>query len=254
QMHGATLLDAADRPLRPAILWNDGRAAAECAELERRCPRARAITGNRAMPGFTAPKILWVERHEPELRRRLRRVLLPKDWIRLCLTGEHATDASDAAGTLWLDVARRAWSAEMLAATGLDEAAMPRLHEGTEPTGTVRPELAARFGWDRPVVVAGGGGDNAAGAAGAGVVAPGRALLSLGTSGVYFVANAAFAPAPELAVHAFCHCLPATWHQMSVLLSAASCVGWAARATGAASEAALLGEVEAADRATNLLF
>ena len=254
QMHGATLLDAGDSVIRPAILWNDGRAAAECVELERREPRSRALTGNLAMPGFTAPKILWVERHEPEARRRLHRVLLPKDYLRLRLTGEHATEMSDAAGTLWLDVARRAWSREMLAATGLDERAMPRLHEGSDATGTLRGEIAAAWGMDRSVVVAGGGGDNAAGAVGVGVVEPGTAFLSLGTSGVYFLASGAFTPDPGHAVHAFCHCLPGTWHQMSVMLSAASCLGWAAQATGAADELALLREVEAAQRPSELIF
>lgn len=254
QMHGATLLDEQDRVLRPAILWNDGRAAAECAELERREPRSRAITGNLAMPGFTAPKVLWVERHEPEVRRRLRRVLLPKDYLRLRLTGEHASEMSDAAGTLWLDVGRRAWAPEMLAATGLDETAMPRLFEGSEPTGVLRADLAGAWGMCGSVVVAGGAGDNAASAVGVGVVEPGRAFLSLGTSGVYFVASAGFSPDPERGVHAFCHCLPGTWHQMSVMLSAASCVTWAARATGAADESALLREVEAAARTTGVLF
>jgi xylulokinase len=254
QMHGATLLDRGDRVLRPAILWNDGRAEAECAELERREPRSREITGNLAMPGFTAPKVLWVERHEPEVRRRLRRVLLPKDWLRLRLTGEHASEMSDASGTLWLDVARRSWSEPMLAATGLDERAMPRLCEGSEASGRIRPALADAWGMARDVIVAGGAGDNAAGAAGVGVVTPGRAFLSLGTSGVYFVAGAAFAPNPARAVHAFCHCLPATWHQMSVLLSAASCLRWVTRTTGASDEAALLAEVEAADRPSDVLF
>jgi len=254
QMHGATLLDESDRVLRPAILWNDGRSAAECAELERREPRSREITGNRAMPGFTAPKILWVERHEPEIRRRLRRVLLPKDYLRLRLTGEHASEMSDASGTLWLDVAGRRWSAAMLAATGLDESAMPRLFEGSEPTGELRPALAAEWGMGPGVVVAGGAGDNAAGAVGVGVVRPGRAFLSLGTSGVYFVATAAFSADPERAVHSFCHCLPRTWHQMSVMLSAASCLSWVARATGATDEGALLAEIESADRVSEAIF
>jgi xylulokinase len=254
QMHGATLLDAQDRVLRPAILWNDGRSAAECRELEEREPRTRAITGNRAMPGFTAPKLLWVARHEPEVFRRVARVLLPKDWLRLALSGEHATDASDASGTLWLDVGARAWSGAMLAACRLDERAMPRVHEGVEPTGRVRAEVAAEWGLPRDVVVAAGAGDNAAGAVGIGVVRPGDAFLSLGTSGVYFVAGERFAPNPERAVHAFCHCLPGAWHQMSVLLSAASCLGWIAGVTGAASEAALLEEVAAQDRDPRVLF
>ena len=233
QMHGAVLLDAADRPLRPAILWNDGRSAPQCAELERREPRARQITGNLAMPGFTAPKLLWVREHEPELFARTARVLLPKDYLRLRLTGERASDMSDAAGTLWLDVARRDWSDAMLAATGLERAHMPGLVEGTEPAGRIRPDVAAHLGLDS-VIVAGGGGDNAASAVGCGVVAPGDALLSLGTSGVLFVVTDRFRPNPEQAAHAFCHALPGLWHQMAVMLSAASALDWAAPLTGCA--------------------
>ena len=254
QMHGAVLLDTADRVLRPAILWNDGRAGAECAELERRAPRLHAIAGNLAMPGFTAPKLLWVRAHEPDVFAATARVLLPKDWLRLRLTGEHVAEMSDASGTLWLDVARRAWSPELLAATGLDASAMPRLVEGSEASGALRADVAAAWGVPPGVVVAGGGGDNAAGAVGVGVVRPGDAFLSLGTSGVYFVAGDRFAPAPETAVHAFCHCLPRTWHQMSVILSAASCLSWLAAATGAADEATLLAEAELADRDPRVVF
>jgi xylulokinase len=254
QMHGATLLDARDRVLRPAILWNDGRSAAQCRELERKEPRARAITGNRAMPGFTAPKLLWVAQHEPEVFRAVARVLLPKDYLRLRLTGDAATDLSDAAGTLWLDVGARAWSPAMLAATELPESAMPRLHEGTEVTGRVRDEVADAWGLPRGVLVAAGGGDNAAGAVGAGIVRPGEGFVSLGTSGVYFVAGDRFAPNPERAVHAFCHCLPGSWHQMSVLLSAASALTWLCGVTGAASEATLLEEIEATARDPRVLF
>src|SRR5215470_925921 len=175
QMHGATLLDAGDRVLRPAILWNDGRSGAECAELERRAPRSRAITGNLAMPGFTAPKLLWVAAHEPEVFHRTARVLLPKDYLRLRLCGEYASEMSDAAGTLWLDVAQRAWSPEMLAATGLDERAMPRLCEGSAASGVLRRALAEEWGMRDDVVLAGGGGDNAAGAVGIGVIRSGDA-------------------------------------------------------------------------------
>lgn len=254
QMHGATLLDASDRPLRPAILWNDGRSSAECEELERAVPESRSITGNLAMPGFTAPKLLWTRRHEPEVFERVARVLLPKDYVRLCMTGEHATDLSDASGTLWVDVAGRHWSEPMLEACALTLDAMPRLHEGPETTGTLRAEVAEEWGCARVPVVA-GGGDQAAGAVGAGVVEPGRALISLGTSGVYFVAGDAFRPNPDRAVHAFCHALPGSWHQMSVLLSAASCLDWIARATGAKDVAALLDEIAKTDRpATRLLF
>ncbi|MGQ9370319.1 xylulokinase [Azospirillum sp. ST 5-10] len=246
QMHGATLLDRGGRVLRPAILWNDGRSEAECAELERRVPSLRAITGNRAMPGFTAPKLLWVAAHEPAVFAATATVLLPKDWLRLRMTGERASDLSDSAGTLWLDVARRAWSAEVLAATGLTEDHMPRLFEGSEPTGGLRPEVAAAWGVPAGTPVAAGAGDNAAGAVGVGVVGDGQAFLSLGTSGVLFVSTGRFAPNPERAVHAFCHALPGRWHQMSVLLNAASCLSFAAKLTGAADEATLLAEAERA--------
>ncbi|MBF9149535.1 xylulokinase [Novosphingobium jiangmenense] len=236
QMHGATLLGADDRPLRPAILWNDGRSFAECEQLEAAEPRSRAITGNIAMPGFTAPKLAWVRNHEPEVFAATRSVLLPKDYVRLALTGDKASDMSDSAGTLWLDVARRAWSPEMLAATDLDESHMPRLHEGPEVTGVLRQDVAQGWGMDRVAVVA-GAGDNAAGALGVGVLSDGQGMLSLGTSGVIFVANAAFRPNPAEAVHAFCHALPGVWHQMSVHLSAASCIDWAAKACNVAGPA-----------------
>ena len=229
QMHGATLLDDADAVLRPAILWNDGRAAAECIEIEAACPEARAITGNIAMPGFTAPKLAWVRKHEPEIFGKLRRVLLPKDYVRLKLTGDHATDMSDAAGTYWLDVGGRRWSDALLTATHLDRSQMPELFEGTAPTGRLREQLRARWGMDRAPVVAGGGGDNAASACGIGAVRPNASFLSLGTSGVLFVSNARFSPNTAGAVHAFCHALPDTWHQMGVILSATDSLNWLAR-------------------------
>jgi len=254
QMHGAVLLDSSDKVLRPAILWNDGRSAAQCVTLEEREPRLREITGNLAMPGFTAPKLLWVAEHEPETFRQVRRVLLPKDYLRLRLSGDYASDMSDAAGTSWLDVAARAWSAEMLAAVGLNETAMPQLFEGSQPTGILRSELAAEWGMRSGVIIAGGGGDNAAGAAGVGVIRPGQAFISLGTSGVYFVATDRFAPNPGRAVHAFCHCLPRTWHQMSVALSAANCLSWFVGASHAESEVALLEEISSADRDAGVLF
>jgi xylulokinase len=240
QMHGATLLDANDRPLRPAILWNDGRSADECLELQRREPHARAITGNIVMPGFTAPKLLWVSRHEPEIFHRTACVLLPKDYVRLRLTGEKVSDMSDASGTAWLDVGRRDWSDAMLVATGLTRAHMPRLVEGTSPSGTLSPE-AAQVLQLPPVVVAGGGGDNAASAVGLGVVQPGQAFLSLGTSGVLFVVTDRFRPNPDRAAHAFCHCLPNRWHQMSVMLSAASVLDWVAQLTGESDLQRLVG-------------
>ena len=245
QMHGATLLGADDRPLRPAILWNDGRSFAECAALEHDEPATRAITGNIAMPGFTAPKLAWLRRHEPEIFAQITAVLLPKDYVRLQMTGDKASDMADSAGTLWLDVARRRWSAPMLAACGLTESQMPRLYEGTEATGTLRADVAASWGM-ASVAVAAGGGDNAAGAVGIGVVGDGDALLSLGTSGVIFVATQDFRPNPARAVHAFCHAVPNMWHQMSVHLSAASCIDWAARLAGIAGPAAFFALAEQA--------
>ncbi|HEV6966203.1 xylulokinase, partial [Roseateles sp.] len=245
QMHGAVTLDAADRVLRPAILWNDGRSGAECAEMMAACPELPAITGNLAMPGFTAPKLAWMRRHEPELFGRVAKVLLPKDWLRLQLSGSHVGEMSDAAGTLWLDVARRRWSPEALALTGLDESHMPRLVEGSEPSAALRHDLAVRWGLHPGTVIAGGGGDNAASAVGMGVVKPGQGFLSLGTSGVIFLCNEAFSPNPERAVHAFCHALPGTWHQMSVMLSAASALRWVAQTLGEPGEAALIDKVAA---------
>ena len=230
QMHGATLLDEKDRPLRPAILWNDGRSANECVELERRVPDARAITGNIVMPGFTAPKLLWVAKHEPEVFKRTAHVLLPKDYVRLKLTGEKVSDMSDASGTAWLNVGTRDWSDALLTATGLSRANMPSLAEGTSPTGSLTSRVAEELQLRR-VVVAGGGGDNAASAVGLGVVSPGQAFLSLGTSGVLFVVTDQFRPNPDRAAHAFCHCLPGRWHQMSVMLSAASTLDWVAQIT-----------------------
>lgn len=244
QMHGAVLLDAGDRVLRPAILWNDGRSHLECAELLEREPRLPEITGNLAMPGFTAPKLAWVRKHEPEIFARTASVLLPKDYLRFKLTGEKVSEMSDAAGTLWLDVGQRDWSDAMLEATGLSRAHMPRLVEGSASSGLLRSEIAQEWGMREDVIVAGGGGDNAASAVGIGATRPGDGFLSLGTSGVLFVVTDRLRANPESAVHAFCHALPGRWHQMSVMLSAASCLAWVTRATGAVSEAALLPEVE----------
>lgn len=243
QMHGATLLDSRDQVLRPAILWNDGRSHAECAELERRVPASRRITGNQMMPGFTAPKLLWVAAHEPQVFERIAKVLLPKDWLRLRLTGEYASDMSDASGMLWLDMAGRDWSDELLAATGLSRRQMPSLYEGPEITGTLRAEMAERFGLRRIAVVA-GAGDNAAGAIGMGIVRPGQGMLSLGTSGVFFVATDGFLANSSQGVHSFCHALPNTWHLMSVMLSAASCLDHTQRLSGMPDVASLLAAAE----------
>jgi len=222
QMHGAVLLDAGDAVLHPCILWNDVRATQECRDFERAFPGSRAVTGNLAMPGFTAPKLLWVKKHEPELFTRVAHVLLPKAWVRLRLTGERIEEMSDASGSLWLDVGARDWSDAALAATGLTRAAMPRLVEGSAPAGVLRQEFAQRWGMAKPPLLAGGAGDNAAGAVGLGAIRPGSAFVSLGTSGVLWATTERFMPYPQAAVHAFCHAIPATWHQMGVTLSAAA--------------------------------
>jgi xylulokinase len=233
QMHGATLLDVHNKPLRPAILWNDGRSFAECDELKRRVPDLEQRTGNLAMPGFAAPKMLWVAAHEPEIAKATRRVLLPKDYVRLRLSGEAVSEMSDASGTLWLDVGRRRWDASLLAATGLTEKAMPSLVEGSEVSAHLAPEIAAAWGLaGRPIPIAGGGGDNAASAIGVGATAPGAGFVSLGTSGVIFSVTDRFVSLPERTLHAFCHALPHRWHGMAVMLSAASSLAWIAAVLG----------------------
>ncbi len=253
QMHGAVLLDEAGTVLRPAILWNDVRAATECVELEAAFPDSRRVTGNIAMPGFTAPKLLWVRKHEPALFGRVRTVLLPKAYIRFRLTGELIEEMSDASGTLWLDVAGRDWSDAALAASGLSRTAMPRLVEGNAQAGVLHPELAARWHMVHRPVLAGGGGDNAAGAIGLSAIHAGDAFVSLGTSGVLFATTDRFRPYPQAAVHAFCHALPGTWHQMGVTLSAAASLTWWAGITGQ-SEAALLAELAMPSEHSPALF
>ena len=245
QMHGAVLLDGVRRVLRPAILWNDTRSAAQCDGLVRRLPSLPLIAGNLAMPGFTAPKLLWVAEHEPEIFRKVGLVLLPKDWLRWKLTGTAVSDMSDAAGTLWLDVGRRAWSTELLQAGGMTAGQMPAVIEGSDVSGSLQHDAALALGLPQGLPVAGGGGDNAASAVGIGAVQPGEGFLSLGTSGVLFVVTDRYRPNPASAVHAFCHAVPGRWHQMSVMLSAANGLQWVTRLTGTASEAALMERVEA---------
>lgn len=234
-MHGATLLGENDAVLRPCILWNDGRSAAECGEMEAALPNLRQLAGNIAMPGFTAPKIAWVRKHEPDIYRQIRKVLLPKAYVRLLLTGEHVEDMSDAAGTLWLDVAKRDWSDELLGVTGLTRDHMPSLVEGSAVSAQLKDEYVSRWGMSGPVVVAGGAGDNAAAACGIGAIRPGEGFVSLGTSGVLFVSNEKFSPNTAGAVHAFCHAIPDTWHQMGVILSATDALNWHSRVTGASA-------------------
>ncbi|GAA0569467.1 xylulokinase [Craurococcus roseus] len=253
QMHGAVLLDRSGAVLRPCILWNDTRATDECRELEAAVPSLHATAGNLAMPGFAAPKLLWVRRHEPDIFARTARVLMPKAWVRFRLTGEMIEDMSDASGTLWLDIGRRDWSDELLGATGLGRAAMPRLVEGDAPAGALRPELAARWGMARPPVLAGGAGDNAAGAVGLGAIRAGDAFVSLGTSGVLWATTDRHVPWPRGAVHSFCHALPRTWHQMGVTLSAAASLAWWSGVTGR-SESDLLAELPAPRAASPAVF
>ena len=232
QMHGATLLDKNAEILRPCILWNDTRSMAECAELETAEASSRTITGNIAMPGFTAPKILWVKNNEPDIFGKIDKVLLPKAYVRYLLSGEMIEDMSDASGTLWLNVAKRDWSDDMLAATGLSRDNMPALAEGSAPAGTLKKELRERWGIEGEVTIAGGGGDNAASACGIGAIRPGEGFVSLGTSGVLFVSNEKFRPNTEGAVHAFCHAIPGTWHQMGVILAATDSLNWLAKTLG----------------------
>ena len=230
QMHGATLLDADDSVLRPCILWNDTRSHKEAAEMDAN-PAFRKISGNIVFPGFTAPKLAWVKNNEPEIFAKVAKVLLPKDHLRLWLTGEHVSEMSDASGTSWLDVEKRKWSSDLLAATNLTEDHMPQLVEGSDASGDLRSKLASRWGMSK-VVVAGGAGDNAASAIGLGVIAAGSAFVSLGTSGVLFASNTSYMPKSDSAVHTFCHAVPTIWHQMGVFLSATDSLNWWANVCG----------------------
>lgn len=251
-MHGATLLDKHDEVLRPCILWNDTRSHTEAQLLD--TSQSRNICGNILFPGFTSPKLAWVANHEPDVFAKVAKVLLPKDYARLWLTGEHVSEMSDAAGTGWLDVGMRDWSDEQLAATSLSREHMPSLVEGTAVSGTLRDALATRFGMSTNVVVAGGAGDNAASACGMGTVSAGDAFLSLGTSGVLFAANANYQPNADSAVHAFCHALPDTWHQMGVILAATDSLNWISTVFDR-SPATLTSELEATDAdPTDILF
>ena len=254
QMHGLTALDSAVQPLRPAILWNDTRAAPQAARLDASHSEFRAIGGNAVMPGFTAPKAVWMAENEADLLAATSMILLPKDYLRLRLTGEAVSEMSDAAGTLWLDVAARDWSDTLLGLCGLDRSNMPRLVEGNAVSGQLRAEIAHDWGIDGRPVVAGGGGDNAAAAVGLGTVTPGDSFLSLGTSGVVFTVTDSFAPAAESGAHAFCHAIPDTWHQMGVILAASDCVSWLCEVTGA-DVATLMRDLAATDlAATDLMF
>lgn len=242
QMHGATVLDKHLQPLRPAILWNDGRAALECDELASMID-IHQICGNDAFPGFTAPKLLWLRKHEPGLFQRIDKVLLPKDYIRLQITNTLATDCSDASGTLWLDVKQRQWSDEALAACDLSRNNMPEVFEGSDVTAVLSEAVASAWGMQRVPVVA-GAGDQAAGAIGAGAINPGSCTLSLGTSGVVFSPCTRYQPSPEDGLHMFCHALPELWHHMAVILSAGGSLTWLVDALQAENESDLLSDLD----------
>ncbi|WP_170339568.1 xylulokinase [Ruegeria arenilitoris] len=235
-MHGATLLDRDGAVLRPCVLWNDTRSAQEAKELDQ-TPGMREITGNIVFPGFTAPKLEWVRAHEPDLFARTAMVLLPKDYLRFWLTGEYVSDMSDSAGTSWLDVGARDWSDRALELGHMRPDQMPRLVEGADPGGELREELLREWGLSGPVVVAGSAGDNAAAACGIGSIDEGSGFLSLGTSGVLLMARNSYAPAPETAVHCFCHAVPRRWIQMGVILSATNSLNWLSRNLGQSVEA-----------------
>jgi xylulokinase len=228
QMHGLVLLDERDEVLRPAILWNDQRTAAECDLIRETIGAERliAITGNDALTGFTAPKLVWVRDHEPETWARIAHVLLPKDFVRLHLTGDHAIDKADGAGTILFDLAARDWSPEVVDALGIDRRWLPRTFEGPDVTGVVSAAAAEATGLRAGTPVIAGGGDQAANGVGVGAVAPGVVALSLGTSGVIFAATDAPLFDPRGRVHAFCHAVPGRWHMMSVMLSAAGSLRW----------------------------
>lgn len=228
QMHGSVLLDSAGDVVRPAILWNDQRTSAECDEIRHRVGRDRliAITGNDALTGFTAPKLLWVANHEPEIWARVATVLLPKDYVRFRLTGQKAVDVAGGSGTILFDLAARTWSEEILDALGIDGAMCPPTFEGPDRTGTVSADAAAATGLLEGTPVVAGGGDQAANAVGVGAIEPGVVALSLGTSGVVFATSDGPAVDPEARVQAFCHAVPHRWHMMGVMLSAAGSLRW----------------------------
>ena len=254
QMHGLTALDAADQVIRPCILWNDTRCAAQAKRMDDTMPAFRAIGGNAVMPGFTAPKAVWMAEHEPDAFASMATLLLPKDYLRLRMSGERLSDMSDSAGTLWMDVAARKWSDRLLEACGLTAGQMPGLVEGSSPAGRLRAEVAQSWGIDGTPVIAGGAGDNAAAAVGLGVTAPGDAFLSLGTSGVVFAVTDSFAPAAASGAHAFCHAVEDTWHQMGVILAASDCVAWLCEVTGADVDTLMTELASQPAEATDLMF
>lgn len=253
QMHGATLLDAQGAVLRPCILWNDGRSQVQCQDLMEAFPELIERSGNLIMPGFTAPKIRWVKENEPEIFEKLAFVLLPKDYLVYRLTGIMSSDCSDAAGTLWLNPETRQWDDVLLAATGLTQANMPKIHEGSDLVGVLSEVAMQELNLPELPIVA-GGGDNAAGAIGMGVINAGQGFVSLGTSGVYFTVSESHKANPENTVHAFCHALPNRWHQMGVTLSGANSLAWFAKLVDKPVSVLLDALEESELQRTNILF
>jgi xylulokinase len=246
QMHAAVLLDRHNRPIRPAILWNDGRAHAEADELQRRIPGIGEIAGVLPMAGFTAPKLLWLKTQEPHSFAAIAKILLPKDYVRLQMTGSFATDMCDAAGSLLFDTGQRQWSKEIVAACGLPPQALPQALEGNAISGHLREGIARDWGLAGRIAVAAGAGDAAAGAIGIGAVNDGDGFISLGTSAQYLVTSESYRPAPASLIHTFCHGLPGRWFRMAALLNGASCLNWVAGVLGERDIGKLLREVEAA--------
>lgn len=230
-MHGAVCLDNAGDVLRPCIMWNDTRAAEQARQLDQSEP-FRRLSGNIVFPGFTAPKLVWLRENEPETFSKTQHVLLPAAYINHYLTGEFASDRSDCSGTSWLDIGRREWSDALLTSSHLSKTQMPGLFDGSDPIGNLRPEIAQAWGLKSNVMVAAGAGDNAAAACGMGVMNDGQGSVSLGTSGVVMAAQADCTPAPDTAIHTFCHAVPNRWYQMGVMLSATDSLNWLAQITG----------------------
>ena len=230
-MHGATLLDAAGDVLRPCILWNDARSYVQASRLDA-MDQVRALSGNIVFPGFTAPKLEWVRENEPEIFSKVHKVLLPAAYLNYYLTGDFVADMSDSAGTSWLNVGKRDWSDHLLDVGHMRRDQMPRLVEGAEAAADLRPALRSGWGLSGKVIVAGGAGDNAAAACGMGALDGGQGFVSVGTSGVILAARDGYRPAPETAVHTFCHAVPGRWYQMGVMLSATDSLNWLARIVG----------------------
>lgn len=235
-MHGAVTLDHIGSVLRPCILWNDTRSHVEAAQMDS-APGAREISGNIVFPGFTAPKLMWMAHHEPDLFEQIATVMLPKDYLTFWLTGRRVSDMSDAAGSAWLDVTQRGWSGDLLAASGMRADQMPELLEGTDFAAKITPSRASELGLPADVRVIAGGADNAVAACGVGALSEGQAFVSLGTSGVLLSGRDRCAPAPASAVHTFCHAVPGRWYQMGVTLAATDSLNWLSKVTGQTPEA-----------------